>query len=410
MEIRINAEVKNNLGQVGRITSFEDGRITVSFSDREMKFKEDAFLEGYLFFVDSRLQEEVEEEKLALQKKKDSHLKAVNEANAFALELAKIKEKKALEEENKKLSQVQDVSSEHNVILLRKQPAWSSPDSWDYQKQCKCLGDYHFFDVEKGEPSLKQGGEGLAGISLFSLGPVKTEDGFDCANLGLYWELSKVFPCHSLEGSPNQDYLAYRTKFLKKSIKTQSKIKRPWLPLSYETRGEVKKYKDEQCLYHAYYDSETKTWKALQESEARKKILLPNYLRLVSSHPTFLKLKEEVEKGGKLALVAPDVFNFYSEGARKTFYSSCLNKYKGSISMFVPSYGEFQKISSVRDLLNFPLPFSHACILKAMLDGELSFDEGEGKVVDHAGILTPKAPRLENEKKNKRKKGIDRLN
>ena len=391
MEIGIQNQVKNKLGQIGVITSIAEGKIIASFSGREMRFKEDAFLEGFLAYVDSSSQKEVEEEKKALQKKEAEHAKAVKEADAAAIKLAELREKQAKEEASKRLNQGKDVSEEHNVILLRKQPAWSGFDSDSYQRQCNCLSDFHLFDVEKGFKCKEDSSKDLKGIDLYSLGPVETEDGKACASLGLYWELSKVFPCHSDSGAPNKDYFAYREKMLKKSIKTQSNIKHPWTALKYEVRGEKQKYKDEQCLYHAYFDKKTKTWKALQESEARRVILLENYVRLVSKTKTYLKLKEEVEQGGKLALVGPNVFNFYSEKARKTYWNSCLNKYKDSSCVYVPSYEKLKAITSVKDMLEFNLPCSHVAILKAMLDGGLVYDEPSGKVLDK---FPPKAAEL----------------
>ncbi len=401
MQIEIQKEVKNNLGQIGLITSAASGRIVVSFSGKEMKFKEDAFLKGYLTYVDASAQEAVEEEKKTLQIKEARHEQAVMEAQKAALEFAQLKERRDKEEAAKALLQGEDTSKEHSVILLRKQPAWSKFDSDEYKRQCNCLADCFVVDVEKGFPGPKDQTKLIDGIDLYTLGPVESEEGLTCASLGLYWELSKVFPCHSDSGLPNKDYLAYRAKMLKKSVRGQSAIKRPWLALKYEVRGEERKYKDEQCLYHAYYDKQSNTWKALQESEARRVILLENYVRLVAKSDLYLKLKEEVGQGRKVALVASNVFNFYSEKARRTYYSSCLNKYKNSPYAFLPSYEDFKRISSVKDLLEFPLPFSHVAILKAMLDGDLAYDEANGKIIDKAEIIYPKEVVVVPKKKGK---------
>ncbi len=399
MEIGIQNQVKNNRGQIGVITSIVEGKIIVSFSGKEMKFQEDAFLKGYLSYVDSSSQKEVEEEKAALQMKEAEHAQAVKEAESAAIERAKRMAQQAKEAANKKLNVGEDVSNEHNVILLRKQPAWSDLGSDAYQRQCNCLDDYRVIDIEKGYVDKEDGGKVKGKINLYDLGPVETEDGQVCANLGFYWELSKVFRCHSDGGVPNKEYFAYRQKMLKKSLKAQNNTKHPWSTLKYEVRGEVKKYKDEECLYHAYYDKQTKTWKALQENEARRVILLENYVRLVSKNEAYLKLKEEVEQGKKLALIAPNAFNFYSEAARKIYWNSCLNKYKGSTSMYVPTYERLKEINSVKDLLELNLPFSHVAILKAMLDGDLAYDEASGKVLDR---LSAKEVEDAPEKKEKR--------
>lgn len=382
MEIGNRSQVKNNRGEVGVITSIADGKIVVSFSGREMKFQEDAFLKGYLSYVDPSSQKEVEEEKKARQMEEAKHVQAVKKAEAVAASLAKLKERQAKEKADKRLNSVKDVSNEHNVILLRRQPAWSDLGSDSYKRQCNCLGEYRAIDIEKGYVDKEDGNKIKGKINLYELGPVETEDGRVCANLGLYWELSKVFRCHSDGGTPNNDYFAYREKVLKKSVKTQNNLKRPWSTLEYEVRGETRKYKDEECLYHAYYDKKAKTWKALQESEARKVILLENYVRLVSKSEAYLKLKEEVEQGAKLALIAPNVFNFYSEAARKTYWNSCLNKYKDSACVYVPSYERLEGIGSVKDLLELNLPCSHIAILKAMLDGDLAYDEAHDEVID----------------------------
>ncbi len=135
--------------------------------------------------------------------------------------------------------------------------------------------------------------------------------------------------------------------------------------------------------YYAYYNKKTKKWETLTEIEAKKKILIPLYVKLLSENPIYQALLSSTKKGEKIALIGNNVFNYYSEKAKKDYCRHC--RYVRTIypDFYLPSLKEIKKVNCLKDFVNLPSPLGSAAILKAMLDGELGYEEGKIKDPHH---------------------------
>ena len=382
MEIVKDLLVKNKDGEIGRVSSLEEDRFTVSFREREAKYQKDAFVKGYLTCLDERLQQEVEEEKKANEIEGQRHLEMVKKADEASVELCLDKMAEQFMKRDEEFADAEhDESDREKVILLTEQPEeafYESDGLFGYKRQCAYLDRFNLLWVEGIVTGLRTGTYESERIDYFHLGPIEDEaSGFSCPSLGVYWELSKVFPCHSESGVPNAEYFAYRERFLKEKTDVKEKMERPWESLTYEEGGEQKKYKAGQALYYAYYDNEGKSWKSLMEADARKKILIPLYVKLMSKNPVYLGIVDDMKGDGShgFALVGKDIFNYHSRQGKIAFYDSYAAEHKDDPYVYVPPIEDVLEIRDFKGLVNSPLPLGHAAILKAMLDGELSYDE-----------------------------------
>ncbi len=70
-EILLNQKVINKKGEIGLIIQIEDGLMKVAFDNRDALFQTDAFLKGFLKYMDPDLQEKVDQEILNVRKKEE---------------------------------------------------------------------------------------------------------------------------------------------------------------------------------------------------------------------------------------------------------------------------------------------------------------------------------------------------
>lgn len=251
-----------------------------------------------------------------------------------------------------------------------------------YTSQCPGLGDdYVIVDVTSrcvSDKEFMQEHPSFAkDISPFYIGPVVGEDGVKCNIFEIYWQCSKVYPCHDTNGKPNKSWLKWRNEYFAKKTCSKNLMRHANESLGYE-------HKD--CLYTAVFDKELNKYVKLDYIEARKKVYFKEYAKLVYNTESFKWLKGLVDSGKKIALVDFDAFNYHSYSAKYKRYESYVEKCKKDNSVPRLSLNEFYGVKTIKDVINFSLPAGHSVVLKALLQGDITVDES-GNVVDVTGIL-----------------------
>ena len=271
---------------------------------------------------------------------------------------------------------------ENKVILLKHHPMNLKYTNGWYTSQVEDdLKDYVIVDVTSrvtrdkkmmnDHPSIHKD------FSPFFMGPVKTSDGLTAHIFEHFWQASKVFPCHVDDsGEVNEKYLEWRKEwFSKEKVSNKTISRRPHKLLGYE---------DGDCLYSVLY--ENGTYKHLNYVEARKKIYIKEYAKLVAKTDSFKWLKDLYNKGQKIALVDFDGYNFYSSKAKEKLYNSYLNKCKKNKIIPTHSLQEFLDINDIKDAINCGFtPAGHSFIIKMLLEKDLEVVGDE--VIDNIGVL-----------------------
>lgn len=265
-----------------------------------------------------------------------------------------------------------------NIVLLRHQPRINVHyDNVFYTNQCENLKDYVVVDVTsqclKNKEFMKEHSTFAKEISPMFIGPILSEDGIECKKFEIYWQCSKVYPCHDDNGKPNEDWFKWRNEWFAKETATKGEKRNP---------NESLGYKHGDCLYSAYYNKEKGEYEKMDYITARKKVYFKEYEKLIYNTESFKWLKSLVDEGKKLALIDFDAFNYYSDSAKKKRYEQYKNN-KVSPSL---TLDDFMRVNTMKDVLNFNFPAGHGVVIKALLQGDLKVDEN-GNVIDITGIL-----------------------
>ncbi|MCQ2136084.1 MAG: hypothetical protein MJY67_04125 [Bacteroidales bacterium] len=231
-----------------------------------------------------------------------------------------------------------------NIVMLRRNFAnkgWNDPF---YTKQCADLDERVVFDVTSRNPRKDFAEQ----VSPMCLGPVVTGDGVNAGCFELYWQCSKVYPCHTLLGEPTQDYWEWRKEMFSKnpSDMTTMQKRHPEKKLGAKSRD---------CMYSIWYNKETGEYERLGYLESRRKEYIVEYAKLVYDTDAFREMKALYDSGKKLALVDFDGYNYYNQG--KTI---------------VDVFNEYRKAG-------------HGFVIKMLLEGDIEVVNGE--VIDHVGVL-----------------------
>jgi len=135
----------------------------------------------------------------------------------------------------------------------------------------------------------------------------------------------------------------------------------------------------------AFWDAAKGKYETLSYLEARKKVYVPEYAKLVADSPAFKWMKSLVDQGKKIALMDFDGFNYYCTEAMKIRYRAYVLKCKKEKRPLVVSEKDFTDIKDMRSAVNFAYtPVGHAFVIKALLQGDL--EVVDGKVIDHCGL------------------------
>lgn len=225
---------------------------------------------------------------------------------------------------------------------------WKNPsyDSDVYTSQCEDLAERLVFDVTSRNPRRSFARQ----VSPMYMGPVITGDGMDAKCFEVYWQASKVYPCHAFMGEPTEGYWKYRKELFSKGVDEIPNMEKryPNRMLGYQTKD---------CVTSIWYNKETQKYECLGYVGARKKEYIPEYAKLVVGTQAYKELEECYKSGKKMALIDFDVYNYYKEG--KTIF----------------------------DVINENRPAGHGYVIKMLLEGALEVIDGE--LIDHIGILNP---------------------
>ncbi len=268
-----------------------------------------------------------------------------------------------------------------NIVLLRHHPMNVKYTNTFYTNQCDHLEDYIIVDVTsrcvRNKQFMKEHPTFARDISPFYIGPVVGEDGVKCNIFEIFWQCSKVYPCHDSNGAPNEEWLKWRNEYFSKESCTKNLMRHANESLGYE-------HKD--CLYTVVFDKKLNKYITLNYIEARKKVYFKEYAKLVYNTESFKWLKGLVDSGKKIAFVDFDAFNYYSDNAKRKRYESYVEKCKKDNNKPSLYCSDFLCINSIKDVINFALPAGHSVVLKALLQGDLKVDEN-GNLIDPSGIL-----------------------
>ena len=269
-----------------------------------------------------------------------------------------------------------------NIVMLKCHfVSYKDPKTTTYYlNQCRNLADYEVIDVtsKNRDPQFK------SDISPMYIGPFVTPDGVTCNVFELLWQCSKVYPCHVNEdGEPAAEYFDWRNKHFaepKPALNDKRAVKR----IRHINDEICSKHKD--TLYSLWYNPLTKKYEHLSYVEARKKIYLPVYAKLVAGTKTFKMLKDKVDAGEKLALLDFDAFNIYDDTVKERMYQKYLDSCKKNKITPARTLDDYLSLNTVKDVIDCPfLSVGHGFALKALLQGDIEVVNGE--VIDHAGIL-----------------------
>ncbi len=214
-------------------------------------------------------------------------------------------------------------------------------------------------------------------FSPFFMGPVVTSDGLTAHIFEHYWQASKVFPCHvDYMGDIKNEYWQWRKEWFDKTkVSDKTASRRPHSLLG---------YKDSDCLFSLHYNGTN--WERLSYVEARKKMYICEYAKLVVNSDTYKWLKELYEDGKKIALVDFDGFNYYSVKAKEKLYKYYISKCKKNGVVSTKVLSDFMGIKNMKDAINCEFtPVGHSFIIKMLLEGDIEVIDN--KVIDHIDAL-----------------------
>ena len=244
-----------------------------------------------------------------------------------------------------------------------------------YTTQCPDIADRVVIDLTSRNPDK----EFARQVSPFYVGKVVGPDGATAPNLEVFWQIGKVFEHHDNNGRPNDAYFAYREKMYSAKL---GEIPKPVMRHPYKEFG----YTADDMLYWAYYNTERGEYERLSYLEARKKVYVPEYAKLVANSDAMKWMKSLLDQGKKIALLDFDGFNYYSDEAMKIRYRAYLLKCRNEKRPILRTEKDFTDIKDMKSAINFAdTPVGHAFVVKALLQGDLMVEDG--KVIDSLGML-----------------------
>ena len=244
-----------------------------------------------------------------------------------------------------------------------------------YTTQCPDVQDRVVIDLTSRNPDK----EFARQVSPFYVGKVVGTDGATAPNLEVFWQIGKVFEHHDNNGRPNDAYFAYREKMYSAKL---GEIPKPVMRHPYKEFG----YNADDMLYWAYYNPERGEYERLSYLEARKKVYVPEYAKLVANSDAMKWMKSLVDQGKKIALLDFDGFNYYNEDAMKIRYRAYALKCRQQKRPILRTEKDFTDIKDMKSAINFAdTPVGHAFVVKALLQGDLAVEDG--KVIDPLGML-----------------------
>lgn len=242
-----------------------------------------------------------------------------------------------------------------NVVLAKK-------SKWYFE-----LNGVKYVDISSRSTKI------LKDMAPDQLGPCVASDGIEFQNLENLWQYSKVF--EGVQRVDKEKYFFY----VKNGVPTQEYY-------DFRNEGAALESADKKLAgvisknSYKFFFKEGDEVKLLDEIEARKKIYIPGYAKLVVKTEGFKKLKKLVDDGQQVVLYGEGIFDYTDKDVLRNLYSELQKKYDNLY------FDDVEVLESVKDLINFPYyPLGYGVILKALLEEDLEIVDG--KIVDHAGLL-----------------------
>lgn len=268
------------------------------------------------------------------------------------------------------------------IVVLKHHPMDLKYTNTFYTSQVEDdLSDYEVVDVtsrvRRNKATLSKCPSLYKDVSPFYLGDIKSPDGLTAHIFEHYWQASKVFPCHVDEkGNIKDEYWKWREQwFSKEKVTNKNESRRPHSLLG---------YKDEDCLFSVFYNNGV--WERLSYVDARKRIYIPEYAKLVVNTPSYKWLEKLHKEGKKIALVDFDGYNYYFDQAKEKLYNNYINRCNKRGIKPKASLKDFLNLNKMNDVISCGFtPAGHAFIIKLLLQGDLEVKGGQ--VIDHTGVL-----------------------
>ena len=159
-----------------------------------------------------------------------------------------------------------------NVVVIKHHPRPITLTNSFYTTQCPDLADRVVINLTSRNPDRDFSRQ----VSPFFVGPVTGPDGASSDSLEVFWQVGKVFPHHDDNGQPSSAYFEYRNDMYSKK---QGENPKPIMRHPYHEFG----YEADDMLYWAHWDSEKGEYERLSYLEARKKVYVPEYAKLVAN-------------------------------------------------------------------------------------------------------------------------------
>ena len=269
-----------------------------------------------------------------------------------------------------------------NIVLLKHHPMNVKFSNTFYTNQCSDLNERIVIDVtsrvERDKTFMEEHPTFARDLSPFYIGPITGPDGATSHVFEHFWQCGKVYPCHYKNEKLLPQYFEWRKKWYDKEqiSRNRTESRHPNVELG---------YRPSDCLFFAHF--EDGEYKKLNYVEARKKVYIPNYAKLVHNTESFRWLKSLVDDGHKIALVDFDGYNYYEESALKGLYNSYLNRCKKNEVIPQRKEADFLKINSMKKVINCPfLLAGHGFVIKMLLEDDLTFNP-DGSLNDPDGFL-----------------------
>ena len=262
-----------------------------------------------------------------------------------------------------------------NVVIVKHHPRRITLSNPFYTNQCPDLSERIVINLTSRNPDRSFSRQ----VSPFFVGPVTGPDGASADSLEVFWQVGKVFPHHDDGGKPSESYFEYRNEMYGKRL---GEIPKPVMRHPYREFG----YEADDMSYWAYWDKEKGEYTRLSYLEARKKVYVPEYARLVAGSQALARLRELLSQGKKIALLDFDGFNYYCEEAMRIRYRAYVLKCKKEKRPVAVGEKDFTDIKDMRSAVDFAYtPVGHAFVVKALLQGDI--EVVDGKVIDHIGMI-----------------------
>ena len=255
-------------------------------------------------------------------------------------------------------------------------------NAWYKSQVADDLNDYVIIDVTsrvtRDKDFMREHPGFNKDISPFFLGGFKTSDGLTARVFEHFWQASKVFPCHfdKVTNSLKPEYFAWRKKWFEmEKVTDKSASRRPHSLLG---------YKDGDCLFSVRYVNGV--WERMNYVEARKKMYIPEYAKLVVKTESFKWMKRLYDEGKKIALIDFDGYNYYYDHAKEKLYNSYITKCKKNNAEPVHTLEDFLNLKTMQDVIDCGFtPAGHGFIIKMLLEGSLEVIDDQ--IIDHIGVL-----------------------